>query len=351
MAGLLSTAVTAASNTVSGLVNSAVPGLVNQGASAAATKAHEALGAVGSAVGSVVAEAGKNLPNPFSSLLAGAGKSASGLTSGAPTLGSVSEIRTQLPSSATTATNSDNYKLILTDTTEKDKAKRKRVVFEVMPQITEQRAVQYDQVQPPQLPGAFQKYKGTDPVRWSIQAKLISRNSQEALDNLNRLNTLRGWTMPFFSERTGEKIPNSLGAPPAVLELSGLRFRTIGPVPVVITGLNWTWPPDVDYLPCGTITGDTITWEIDPDSQQPIPFPAVMDISVEVVESLAISEFNRFDITAYHKGLMRLAYGSGPNVTTVSEAGVASDEVQPDSAPPNQSPVDQADTADFNGFI
>lgn len=336
MAGLLSTAVTAATNTVSGLVNNTVPGLVNQGISTAATKAQEALGAVASAVGSKLAEAGKNLPNPFSSLFAGAGKRQSGTSSGIPTLGSVSEIKTQLPTSATSSTNNDNYKIILVDTMDRNV----KVVFEVMPQVTEQRAVQYDPVQPPQLPGAFQKYKGTDPVRWSIQAKLISRNSQEALDNLNRLNTLRGWTMSFFGERSAVKTPNALGAPPTVLELSGLRFRTIGPVPVVITGLNWTWPPDVDYLPCGKIDGDTIIWHVDPDSQQPIPFPAVMDISIEVVESLAISEFNRFDITAYHEGLMKLAYGEGPQVLTVSEAITSSPGTA--DAPPNQAPVDQA---------
>jgi hypothetical protein len=95
--------------------------------------------------------------------------------------------------------------------------------------------------------------------------------------------------------------------------LSGLRYRMIGPIPVVVTGLNWTWPPDVDYLPCGKIESDgSVTWAKDPKSDQPIPFPAVIDVSIEVVESLAVTEFNRIDLDEYAIGDMRAAFGHEP---------------------------------------
>ena len=176
--------------------------------------------------------------------------------------------------------------------------------FLVMPEIVEDRTVDYEPVAPPQFPGAFQKYKGTQSVSWSINAMLISRTTDEATLNLRHVNRLRSWTLPFFGNNTFVTDPTRLGAPPQVLKLKGLRKGMIGEVPVVVTSLNWTWPRDVDYIPAYDITetGDGGS------SPANIPFPTVIQISIRVVESFSTTQFNQFDLRTYQAGDMVGAY-------------------------------------------
>lgn len=177
------------------------------------------------------------------------------------------------------------------------------VEFLVMPEITEQRGVAYEPVAPPQFPGAFQKYKGTESVQWTINATFISRTSKEATENLTNLNILRGWTMPYFGSKittsSNEKIRNKLGAPPPVLIFKGLRQAMIGPVPVVITSLNWSWPRDVDYIPAEDPSGIV----------KNVPFPTVMTVAINIVESFSTEQFNNFDLQAYRMGRFEEAFG------------------------------------------
>ena len=171
------------------------------------------------------------------------------------------------------------------------------ITFEVMPEIVEAHTIGYEAVAPAQFPGAFQKYKGSDSVTWTLNIQLISRTRDEATENYDRLNTLRGWKQPFFGQTTGNNFPKMLGAPPPVLTLRGLR-DLVGPVPVVITSLNWTWPKDVDYLPTNQKGSDG----------NPIPFPAVMTIAITMVESYSTRQFNQFDLRAYREGKMHAAF-------------------------------------------
>jgi hypothetical protein len=173
--------------------------------------------------------------------------------------------------------------------------------------VTEQRGVEYEPVAPPQSPGSFQKYKGTSSVQWSINATLICRTTAEATDNLRILNQLRAWTMPYFGENTRVEYPTKLGAPPPVLEFSGFRQQMIGPVPVVITSLNWSFPQDVDYIPAQDI--DYGTGEV---GSTLVPFPTVMKVSVQVVESFSTDQLNGFDLDMLKNGRMDLAWMSLP---------------------------------------
>lgn len=184
------------------------------------------------------------------------------------------------------------------------------VVFTVLPEIVEARTVQYEAVAPTQFPGAFQKYKGTDSVQWTINATLVARNSNEATLNLYYLNTLRGWTMPFFGQNTATEYTTKLGAPPPVLMLSGLRERVIGPVPVVITSLNWNWPRDVDYLPTDPNNTEEHGAAMASSDGRPIPFPAVMNIAIQCVESFSTEQFNRFSLSDYRNGNMSVAFNT-----------------------------------------
>ena len=176
---------------------------------------------------------------------------------------------------------------------------RNVVIFQVMPEIVESHSVQYEAVAPSQSIGAFQKFKGTDSTQWTLNVTFIARNTYEATENLRNLNMLRGWTKPFFGNKIVSEYPGKLGAPPPVLRFSGLREKLVGPVPVVITALNWNWPKDVDYLPTQIpARGATMS------SGGFIPFPAVMDIQIQLVESLSTNEFNRFSLAEYRNGTM-----------------------------------------------
>lgn len=170
----------------------------------------------------------------------------------------------------------------------------RNVEFVVMPEIVENRTVGYEAVAPPQFPGAFQKYKGTESTQWTINATFISRTSLEATTNLFYLNTLRGWTMPFFGENTRKEYVDKIGAPPPVLMLKGLRGQIIGPMPVVITSLSWNWPKDVDYIPAVASDGSATN----------IPFPVVIQVAIQCVESLSVAQFNQFDLNDFFKGKM-----------------------------------------------
>lgn len=172
------------------------------------------------------------------------------------------------------------------------------VEFVVMPEVVENRTVGYEAVAPAQSPGAFQKYKGTESTQWTINATFVSRTSIEATTNLFYLNTLRGWTMPFFGENTRKEYPDKIGAPPPVLMLKGLRSQIIGPMPVVITSLSWNWPKDVDYIPAAASDGSTTN----------IPFPVVLQVAIQCVESLSTVEFNQFDLNDFFQGKMIEAF-------------------------------------------
>lgn len=172
------------------------------------------------------------------------------------------------------------------------------IEFEVMPEIVENRTAGYEPVSPPQFPGSFQKYKGTESTQWTINATLISRTSDEATKNLKNMNLLRSWTMPFFGANTQQDYPSRVGAPPPVLMLKGLRGAVIGPMPVVITSLSWNWPKDVDYIPATSPDG----------SASNIPFPTVIQIAIQCVESLSVQEFNQFSLRDFALGKMIAAY-------------------------------------------
>ena len=223
-----------------------------------------------------------------------------------------------------------------------DKGTGYRLIFWVMPEIVENHNVEYEAVAPPQFPGAFQKYKGTSPTTYTINATFICRTQGEAQQRFEELNLLKSWKMPYFGANTARDHPTKLGAPPAVLTLSGFRDRLIGPVPVVITSLSWNWPRDVDYLPTLTAGSDG----------KPVPFPAVMTIAISLVESFSTQEFNQFDLTSYRHGDMVGAYktptgesgsakpssmqtpSAGADTSEIRSAGAGRGYINPDNVQP-----------------
>lgn len=206
------------------------------------------------------------------------------------------------------------------------------VIFEVTPSFTESGSVEYSSVQPVHMPGSIQVYKYTHARTFNITAHFISRNTADALKNIDYLQTLRSWRYPFFGNSgttnatkpagasigqyngptPEDKIRNSttesnaelLGAPPEVLYLYAYSTSAndkrdgsavnINRVPVVLTSLNISYPEDVDYLPVSLSTSPRVE-----------PFPVKMDVQITLTESHSPTEYERFDLMSYKLGTLR----------------------------------------------
>lgn len=182
------------------------------------------------------------------------------------------------------------------------------LTFYAMPEIVENRSVEYEAVAPPQFPGAFQKYRGTTSVQYSVNATFVSRTVEEATRNLMYINRLRGWTMPMYGNKSKNdpRFMNKTGAPPPVLKFKGFRESMVGEVPVVVTSLNWNWPRDVDYIQAFELIDDGGVY---PESGSAvIPFPTVIQLAIQMVESFSTDQFNAFNLGEFRLGHFKEAY-------------------------------------------
>lgn len=168
------------------------------------------------------------------------------------------------------------------------------LIFDVMPQIDESRQVDYDALQLVHHPGPIQKYRSTGARSWSIRGKLITRNRAEATKNLDIINMVRSWGMPFYGEGTAQNGMTSqyLGAPPPILTFSGYGPKMIGPVKCVLQNYSWDWANDVDWLP---------TYDNN-------PFPVLLNLNLSLIETWSPDEFSGFDIIKYRNGELPNAF-------------------------------------------
>lgn len=217
------------------------------------------------------------------------------------------------------------------------------VAFKVTPAFSENRTAEYTPVTPIHMPGAMQVYKHTNSRTFSVTAHLISRNINDAIQNMADLQKLRAWLLPYFgatdtlssaqtanrksatySQTNQNTEPQSQaerdalvrqriqtegvqlrGAPPDVLYLYAYSanandIRGVGPrvninrVPVVMTSLDIVYPEDVDYIPVYTQgSGPTGRTE---------PFPRKMDVTLTLIETHSPREYEKFDLLAYKLG-------------------------------------------------
>jgi len=216
-----------------------------------------------------------------------------------------------------------------------------KVIFDVTPDVIENRTINYKTVEPIHMPGTIQVYTNTSSRTYNISnIKLISRTGEEAAKNLRNINIIRSWGMPYFGESgTKQKKDNSynkkldaynkrykdypalrdnpghreyegvgadyqyintmLGAPPNVLYLSAYsdanHNQNIFQIPVVLTQFNVSYPSDVDYIATGTNT-----FGIKEDT----PVATVMSLDMNLVETHAPSQYETFSLQAYKNGTM-----------------------------------------------
>lgn len=206
------------------------------------------------------------------------------------------------------------------------------VAFDVTPEITETRNVNYKTLEPVHMPGGIHIYGSTSSRIYNINnIRLVSRTSTEAARNLYRLNILRSWAMPYFGRANPSRL---IGAPPDVLALSAYatgpvdssrsqnnqsqsdnnqfdtnqsqvagsqptrRATNIKNVPVVLQQISIPYPSDTDYIPTAAATfGDT-------EISAGVPFPTIMTIDMVLTETHSPREFNRFDLEKFRKGIL-----------------------------------------------
>lgn len=211
-----------------------------------------------------------------------------------------------------------------------------RVVFDVSPDLSETRNVQYNNLEPVHMPGSIQVFKTSSSRTFQISgARMLSRTPKEAELTLQRLWYLRSWGVPRFGRgsttlnqderfartertnnpqrfqqfqadrntrgpsgnsesrewRTGQEI---VGAPPQILFLSAYSKNSapepqhINKVPTVLTNLTIPYPTDVDYI--NTTAGT--------------PVPAVMMIDISLTETHAPSQYEQFSLHAFKHGYL-----------------------------------------------
>jgi hypothetical protein len=98
--------------------------------------------------------------------------------------------------------------------------------------------------------------------------------------------------MPFFGDKQKSQFQGKLGAPPPVLTFSGWR-GLVGEVPVILSQLSWSWPKDCDWIPTGIM-----------HNGEEVPFPTVMIVSVNLIESFSPEQMNAFDLVSFRNGNM-----------------------------------------------
>lgn len=182
------------------------------------------------------------------------------------------------------------------------------VEFDNTPSISESNSVQYEPIAAPHMPTAFQKYKGTDSVTYSVEAILTARNSNEAFRNYIFCMNLRAWTKPFFGikQMNQDGSRGKLGAPPPVLKFTG--YRGLIDVPVVITKLDIPKPNDCDWINTG---------------YNNIPFPTVLKISISLVEIYSADQINDFDLSVYRIGEQTTSSQDGSAIPEPSTSGIS----------------------------
>lgn len=189
---------------------------------------------------------------------------------------------------------------------------REQVVFDVTPEFSESRSVNYKSIDPIHAPGGIYMYASTNARTFSIQGKLISRSVLEATKNLAYMQYLRTWTMPVFGHVGPNASPGEgiLGAPPALLLLTAYSQGNPGAqavqktvpasdktpvpaignniyqVPVIITQLDIPYPSDVDYIP----------------TVNQIPVPTIVTISISLVEAHSPNAYQKFTLQDFKTG-------------------------------------------------
>lgn len=162
------------------------------------------------------------------------------------------------------------------------------VEFDIAPDMTEERQVSYIPISEIRTPGSLHIYMGTNGRTFTINAKLVSTNDEQALENIRKINALKAMAMP---EKGYTGVLGDDG-PPIPVRLYGYGKRLQG-IPCVLTSLSIPYPEDVDYFYTSVGGVDT-------------GIPIVNTISISLQEIRSTDELlTTFDIQSFREGTLK----------------------------------------------
>jgi hypothetical protein len=112
-------------------------------------------------------------------------------------------------------------------------------------------------------------YRNTSGRKFTVSGKLVSRNVQEANQNVLYINLIRSWILPDFGDS---------GATPPILRFFAYNNSNINNVETVMRSYSISFPDDIDY-----IFQDSSGTAID-------PLPVVMLINIDLDEVYSAEE-------------------------------------------------------------
>ena len=189
---------------------------------------------------------------------------------------------------------------------------KNKVILHTSPTINEAKSVTYATLNPVHMPGSYYVYENSPGRKFDVsEFTLASRNQKEARENLQIINTLRGWTMPYFGSSDApsavlyentvkNELKDWMGAPPEVLRFSAYSSSSargnIYDLPVVIDSLSIQYPNTVDYIPTASYGNG--------DALGEVPFPILMTVGISLLEQHSAQEFEKFNLIEYRNGIL-----------------------------------------------
>lgn len=167
---------------------------------------------------------------------------------------------------------------------------REKVIFNVTPEINENRTTSYKTMEPVHMPGQIVSYEKTLNRTFTLNIKIISRTLDEASMNLNRLNVIKSWALNHFGIEENVNIYGPLGSPPEILYFSAYSNektrQNLYKIPTVLTSISNTYPTDVDYI----------------ETDIGAPFPVFMTLELNLLEVHSPKDFSNFSLDKYKQG-------------------------------------------------
>lgn len=162
---------------------------------------------------------------------------------------------------------------------------RNYVKFKVTPSISESGSVNYVEESDIRGASSILIYMGSPSRTFSINAKLVSRTTDEAAENFRILKVLRSWRMPNKNKPeggNGRRIESGEGTPQILILKDG---KLLYDVQVIVRSLNIEYNDD----------SDRIAIENGDQTRMPIILPLTMSLQ----EIHTFSDINDFDLPMY----------------------------------------------------
>lgn len=165
------------------------------------------------------------------------------------------------------------------------------VNFNVSPEISESKSVNYIEVSELRKAASLMIFLGSPSRNFTINAKLVSRTSEEAERNYRDLQLMKSWAMPDADSKSvgvgGGSIDQQA---PSILYLYGYGNIFKG-IQIVMKSINVDYPTDCDYIP---LSGGRTK------------MPIIMNVNMSFQEIRSSEELQQFNMSQYKLG--RLAY-------------------------------------------